>query len=220
MPETSNKFIRDALELARKLTILADDGEATSKDDGCAVLCGVIRDCAYKIRGRAEREREVHRQMVNMTPNQKGAEKMSKMMMTILAAGLVAISASAGEGWLTDMKEAKKQAAARNVPILADFSGSDWCGWCIKLDSEVFSRKEFKEFAKDNLVLLLVDFPNGKKQSKKVASQNKALAEKYKVQGFPTVLLLDKEGNTLAQTGYRDGGAEKYIKHIKKLLNK
>lgn len=59
----SNRFIHDALQLARQLTLLADNGEAASRDDGCVVLYGIIRDCAYRIRGRAEREREVHRVM-------------------------------------------------------------------------------------------------------------------------------------------------------------
>jgi len=57
----SNRNLKEALEVSRRLTILADEGEASSRDDGCAVLYGVIRDCAYKIRGRAERERDVHK---------------------------------------------------------------------------------------------------------------------------------------------------------------
>jgi len=61
MSNCNNKNIKESLELARKLTVLADKGEASSRDDGCAVLYGVIRDCAYKIKGRAEREREVHK---------------------------------------------------------------------------------------------------------------------------------------------------------------
>jgi len=61
MNNSSNKHLKQALEISKKLTILADEGEASSQDDGCAVLYGVIRDCAYKIRGRAERERDVHK---------------------------------------------------------------------------------------------------------------------------------------------------------------
>lgn len=61
MNNGANIHIKEALEISRKLTILADEGEASSRDDGCSVLYGVIRDCAYKIRGRAERERDVHR---------------------------------------------------------------------------------------------------------------------------------------------------------------
>jgi hypothetical protein len=63
MGNTSNKHLKEALEISRKLTILADEGEASSTDDGCAVLYGIVRDCAYKIRGRAEREREIHKEL-------------------------------------------------------------------------------------------------------------------------------------------------------------
>jgi len=120
--------------------------------------------------------------------------------------------------WLTNLEAAKKEAAVKQLPILVNVAGSDWCGWCIKLDSEVFSKREFKEYAKENLVLVLADFPSRKKQSDAIKQQNKTLAGKYGVQGFPTVLLLDANGKVLARTGYREGGAEKYVAHLKKAL--
>jgi len=121
--------------------------------------------------------------------------------------------------WVTDFEAAKKEAAERKVPILADFSGSDWCGWCIKLDSEVFSREDFQEYAKDNLVLFLADFPAAKPQPEELKKQNQGLAEKYAVRGFPTVLLLNSDGEVLLRTGYRRGGAAEYVKHLKEALN-
>lgn len=120
--------------------------------------------------------------------------------------------------WLTDFGAAKKEAAAKKLPILLDFAGSDWCGWCIKLDNEVFNKREFKKYAKDNLVLVLADFPSRKKQPDAIKRQNKALADTYGVRGFPTVLLLDANAKVLARTGYREGGAEKYVAHLKKAL--
>ena len=126
--------------------------------------------------------------------------------------------AEAHAAWVTDFEAAKKEAAERNVPILADFSGSDWCGWCMKLDGEVFSREEFRKYAKDNLVLFLADFPQGKAQSDELKKQNQELAAKYGVRGFPTVLLLNAKGEVLARTGYRRGGAEAYVKHLKEAL--
>lgn len=120
--------------------------------------------------------------------------------------------------WLTDFDKAQKMAADKKLPILADFSGSDWCGWCIKLDKEVFSQKAFQDYAKTNVVLLLVDFPNAKKQSTEEKKKNQALADKYGVRGFPTVLLLKADGSVIAQTGYREGGAEKYVDHLKEVL--
>jgi len=130
----------------------------------------------------------------------------------------VALFAAASEGWLTDFAKAKEEAVAREVPILIDFSGSDWCGWCIKLDKEVFSRSKFKKYAKKNLVLFVADFPSRAPQSEAVKQQNRALAEQYGVQGYPTVLLVDAEGKELARTGYEKGGARAYIRHLKSLL--
>ena len=119
--------------------------------------------------------------------------------------------------WLTDFEAARKLAEEKKLPILADFSGSDWCGWCIKLHNEVFSQNEFKKYAKDNFVLLLVDFPSRKEQSEAEKKKNQALAQKYGVQGFPTVLLLDAKGKVIGRTGYQRGGPSAYVDHLKKL---
>ena len=128
----------------------------------------------------------------------------------------VAIAADAE--WMTDFEAAKKEAAARKVPIVADFSGSDWCGWCKKLDAEVFSKAEFKAYAKESVVLLLVDFPAKKKLPESTVKQNEELQKKFGIQGYPTVILLDAEGKELARTGYQPGGAAAYVEHLKKLL--
>jgi len=130
------------------------------------------------------------------------------------------VSHAAGEGWLTDFEKAKKLAAEKERPILVDFTGSDWCGWCIKLDKEVFSQDEFKKYAKDNLVLFVADFPRRKELPDDVKEQNKKLASKFGVTGLPTIMLLDKNGEKLQQTGYKRGGAEAYVEHLKELLAK
>jgi protein disulfide-isomerase len=148
-----------------------------------------------------------------------------RRMMGIMAAATVAVAglvAMAGEGgaWLTDFEAAKRQAAELNRPILADFSGSDWCGWCIKLDKEVFSKKAFQDYAGTNLVLFLADYPARKPQTDAMKAQNKALAAKYGIEGYPTVLLLDAKGAELARTGYQPGGPEAYVEHLKGLLKK
>ena len=122
------------------------------------------------------------------------------------------------EGWLTDFTRAKEVAAQQNKIILADFSGSDWCGWCIKLDQEVFGKKIFKQYAEKNLVLLFLDFPRSKSQSQGLKKQNRELLKEYGVRGFPTVLLLDQDGEVIAKTGYRRGGAKAYVEHLKKLI--
>lgn len=131
---------------------------------------------------------------------------------------ITATYAFAGSGWLDDFEKAKEQAKAEGKPILIDFTGSDWCGWCVRLDNEVFSEREFKRFAKDNLVLFEADFPKRKKISKKTQEQNQKLAEEFGVRGFPTIILVDSNGKKIAQTGYKEGGAEKYVEHLKELL--
>ena len=148
----------------------------------------------------------------------EGGVSMWRIGVLVLTMGL---SAFAGEAtWLTDVAEAKKQAAERHVPILADFSGSDWCGWCKKLDKEVFSQEAFQNFAQTNLVLLLVDFPRSKPQPPRLIAQNEELQRRFRVEGFPTVLLLDADGKEFARTGYKPGGAEAYIEHLKGLQGK
>lgn len=144
---------------------------------------------------------------------------MNKVLVGVIVwIALMGTGAVADDTWLTDFAKAQKTAAEKKLPILVDFSGSDWCGWCIKLDKEVFSQEDFKKFAKDNLVLFLADFPRRKQLPDAEGKQNEELAAKYQVEGFPTVLLLDASGKVLAQTGYQSGGAAAYVKHIKQLL--
>ncbi len=122
--------------------------------------------------------------------------------------------------WYTDFEKAQEQAEKEKLPILVNFSGSDWCIWCQRLESEVFATEEFKSYAGDNLVLFLADFPRQKEQAQPIKEQNQKLAQKYEVRGFPTILLLDSDGELLARTGYKRGGAEPYIEHLKELVEK
>lgn len=121
--------------------------------------------------------------------------------------------------WRDNFAEAKEVAAKRQLPILINFSGSDWCGWCVRLEREVFSQKEFEDYASKSLVLMLADFPRGKKLPESVSKQNEALAKEHGVRGFPTILLLSPEGKVIARTGYQQGGAANYVNHIKGLIS-
>ena len=107
-----------------------------------------------------------------------------------------------------------------NKPILLIFSGSDWCSWCVKLDSEVFSQPEFKEWAAGNVITVIADFPARKELPPDTVLQNEQLKNQYNITGFPTVLLLDSDGNLLGRTGYQRGGAANYIAHLENLLKK
>ena len=145
---------------------------------------------------------------------------MRTILTGLLLAGLFGFSALAGEEWLTDFDKAKKEAAEKSLPVLVDFSGSDWCGWCIKLDKEVFPQKEFEAFAKDHMVLFRADFPRAKELAADLKTQNEQLCKEYGIEGFPTVLLLDAGGKVIARTGYRRGGAAAYVDYLTKLLTK
>jgi protein disulfide-isomerase len=120
--------------------------------------------------------------------------------------------------WLTSLELAQAEAAKRKVPILVDFTESDWCGWCIKLDKEVFDTPVFAKYASENLVLLQIDFPRKKTQSAELKKQNEALLDKFGVRGFPTIILLDASGQLIEKTSYKAGGAESYVKHLSGLL--
>ena len=106
-------------------------------------------------------------------------------------------------GWEEDFAKAKTEAVAQKKYLFLDFTGSDWCSWCIKIDKDVFSKAEFKEFAKERLILVDVDFPNEKPQSAATKAQNAKLKQTYGVQGFPTLVLLDPAGKELKRwVGY------------------
>ena len=123
-----------------------------------------------------------------------------------------------GEGWLTNIDAAKKSASESKKDLLIDFTGSDWCGWCIKLNDEVFKHDAFKTGVKDSFVLVEIDFPREKgKLPEDVRKRNTELGEKYAVQGYPTILLCDAEGKPYAATGYEEGGPEKYVSHLNEL---
>ena len=141
------------------------------------------------------------------------------ILASLLLALTVSLSTAAGDEWMTDFEAAKQKAAAENKDLLVNFTGSDWCSWCIKLVDEVFKHDAFKKDVDDNFVLVELDFPQDKsKLDESTQKQNEMLQEKYSIQGFPTILLLDDQGRPYAQTGYQAGGPEKYLVHLDKLL--
>ncbi|MEN8148713.1 MAG: thioredoxin family protein [Planctomycetota bacterium] len=128
-----------------------------------------------------------------------------------------AITTSAGK-WLTDWEQAKKLSKATGRPILADFTGSDWCGWCKRLKAEVFEKDEFKKWAKKNVILLELDYPRNKTLPDDLKKQNESLKTKYQIRGYPTVLFIDANEKVLAKTGYVKGGPEAWIEDAEKKL--
>ena len=120
--------------------------------------------------------------------------------------------------WYDNLETAQQVAQKENKPIFVDFTGSDWCVWCKKLNSEVFTQDEFINYAKNNLVLVKIDFPENIPQSTATKYYNQQLAQRFGVQGFPTVIILNSNGAPVAQTGYQPGGAANYVQYIKSLL--
>jgi protein disulfide-isomerase len=131
----------------------------------------------------------------------------------------LAAACAAGDSWSTDYPKALEQAKKEKKVVLLDFNGSDWCPPCVALKKQVFETEEFKKFAGEKLVLVDVDFPRRKKQPKDLAAANEKLSEQFKVESFPTILLVDATGKVLLrEEGYADESAKDYIAILKKAL--
>ena len=142
-----------------------------------------------------------------------------KFIVSILLSSLLATSS----GWLNNMEDAKKDATQKHELILLNFSGSDWCGPCMRLKAEIFESPVFKTYAADNLILVNADFPRLKKNqlSKEQVKRNEALADQYNPTGkFPFTLLLNADGKVLkTYDGFPGVSAEEFTNAIKALSN-
>jgi protein disulfide-isomerase len=114
-----------------------------------------------------------------------------------VALALSSACARADQSWTTDYKIAQQEAKASHKLLLLNFTGSDWCGYCIQLDRAILSKPQFKDYASKNLVLLEIDFPARKAQSVETRRQNLELKQRYQVEGFPTLVVLNGEGRTV-----------------------
>jgi protein disulfide-isomerase len=143
-----------------------------------------------------------------------------KFLLTSIAALATSCSlAFSAEGWETNWQAAKERSKTTNKPILINLTGSDWCGWCIKIEKEIFSKKEFKDFATENLILMEVDFPRKKELPAELKQQNEVLKKEYLAGGYPTVYLLDSDGKKLsADLGELGGTPETYVKKLQELI--
>jgi len=143
---------------------------------------------------------------------------MRKLILALTVVSMVAATAAraGGDHWVADFDKAVETAKAQNKNLLVDFTGSDWCGWCIKLNDEVFKHEAFLTAAQKDYVLVALDFPNGEEAKAKVPNpeRNAELRDKYGIRGYPTILLVTPEGEVLGRTGYKPGGPEKYVEHL------
>jgi len=126
-------------------------------------------------------------------------------------------SAAVGTGeWTTDYADALRQARTDKKKVLLFFTGSDWCGWCQRLDGEVLSTADFKAYAREKLILVKLDFPRSIPQSAQVKARNQKLSEQYQIEGYPTIVILDSNGNAVGRLGYQPGGPRPFIGELKK----
>jgi thioredoxin-related protein len=143
--------------------------------------------------------------------------------MKLFSASLIIISSIFSTGWETDFESAKQKAHQEHKYILLNFSGSDWCGPCIRMKSEIFENAGFKNYADSNLILINADFPRSKKNQleKQQQEKNDKLAEKYNPGGsFPFTVLMNEDGKVLNNwEGFPGKGATDFIKQVKEILH-
>lgn len=135
----------------------------------------------------------------------------------------VAVSGAEVGKWTQDYDAAQKLAAEKTLPILINFTGSDWCGWCMLMDKKVFAQDEWKNFAKDNVVLAYINFPRNKALvPMHFVARNSQLAEKYGIEGYPTYIVLSPDGKTvLGKLGAsRDANPKDFIEKFNALIKK
>lgn len=132
------------------------------------------------------------------------------------------------EGWLVKIDEAQKLSQETGKPIMANFTGSDWCGWCKRLTASVFAKEEFKTWAAENVILLELDYPKRKQLPEEIRQQNNQLKQAFGIRGFPTVWVFkleqDETNNQmsiigLGQTGYKSS-VEEFTNDIDRMLVK
>ncbi len=129
--------------------------------------------------------------------------------------------------WHQDMKKASELAIAEQKPLMLFFTGSDWCGWCIKLQKEVLLTKDFETWAAEHVILVELDFPRRKKQDKDTQIQNYQMQNLFKVRGYPTVVFADPEKTSndrtnlihMGSTGFVKGGSKKWLAVADNIIN-
>lgn len=134
---------------------------------------------------------------------------------------------AANEGWLVNLEEAYQQSSKTGKPVMANFTGSDWCGWCKKLDASVFSKPEFKKWAKENVVLLELDFPRRKQLPNDLRQQNSNMQQALQVRGYPTIWVFNLKKDSkknyqierLGKTGYKPT-VEAFIADVEQMMGK
>jgi len=150
--------------------------------------------------------------------------KLLHLPLALLALGLLPNLALAADStaqarppWTTDYAAAREKAAAEERLLLLNFTGSDWCPPCRRLDAEIFSTPHFVAFAEERLVLLYVDFPRRKQLPEALRAQNDRLADEFQIESYPSIWIVAPDGTRLGRLGYMEGGPRTFIRAIQRL---
>lgn len=147
------------------------------------------------------------------------ASLFSKFLANLAIVTIIANTALAGgEGWMTNMEEAKKKAVTENKDLLIEFSGSDWCPPCQYLNTNILSKPEFISAASEKFILVTIDFPKETPQPAEIRVQNEKLQAHYQIQGFPSILLTDSDGMPYAMTSVQPGGPAEYMESLNAMI--
>jgi protein disulfide-isomerase len=146
-------------------------------------------------------------------------KKVLFLLLTIfsISCGLVSSNEEPSKLWLTDVNEAIELSKETGKPIFAFFTGKEWCSWCKKLENKILIKEAFITYAKENLILLELDFPRGRRD---LPQEQTNLARKFRIQGYPTVILMDSETNLLGKTGFESMTPQQYVENIQRMISK
>jgi thioredoxin-related protein len=148
-------------------------------------------------------------------------------LFTLLILGQMSFAQKATMTWYTDINQATEISKKENKPMMLFFTGSDWCGWCHRLQNEVFKTAEFEKWAKENVILVELDFPRSKPQTEAVKTQNKNMQQKFGVRGYPTCWFVKTQKMSdgkmdlapLGSKGYEAGGPSNWINGANQLIH-
>lgn len=152
-------------------------------------------------------------------------KEMKKLLTLVFLAGSMLITQAQEQTWHTDINKAVEISNKTKKPLLLFFTGSDWCGWCIRLQKEVIKTPEFTKWAQDNVVLVELDFPRSKPLPAATVQQNKEIQQMFQIQGYPTIWFVTGKKNgknvafdKLGSTGYMAGGPSAWIANANTIL--
>ena len=149
---------------------------------------------------------------------------MQHLKHSFLVLGLVTATTVPGAEWRYGAEQSTVAAAADQAKregktVMFNFTGSDWCSWCMKLKQEVFSKPEFESFARDHLVLVEVDFPRRIAQPEALKAANQEAAKRMGVTGYPTLIFFNSDGTVIGRSGYQQGGAAAFVRGVTNLIS-